>query len=263
MIRSTRVSIVLLQAFATSLWFAAGACSSSNDPSSPTTTTGAGGATTSGATTGGATTTTGAGGSDSTTTAGSTSTAGGATGATTTTGAGGAGGSTGTGGAGTGGSAGTATAGGDAGTLGTPLCSGLMTAAMKVPAKGGACTDTDPQFCYATCGPSSSGFKTETCNATAKTYTEASACVFPPGKDYSCYKIPATDDAACPTTPPTASTACTVAACIVCGKTTGYLDSQGAMKTGYCVCPAPGASGTSKWTCASSTAWPCPDGEGC
>jgi hypothetical protein len=25
----------------------------------------------------------------------------------------------------------------------------------------------------------------------------------------------------------------------------------------------PGASGTSKWSCASTTAWPCPTGKGC
>jgi hypothetical protein len=35
------------------------------------------------------------------------------------------------------------------------------------------------------------------------------------------------------------------------------------LKTGYCVCPMPGASGTSKWSCASTTAWPCPTGKGC
>jgi hypothetical protein len=39
------------------------------------------------------------------------------------------------------------------------------------------------------------------------------------------------------------------------------LDSSGAHKTGYCVCVA-GSSG-SKWSCASTNAWPCPGNTGC
>lgn len=93
-------------------------------------------------------------------------------------------------------------------------------------------------------GPESKGFKSETCTASA--YAEQSGCSFAAG-DYSCYKIPAAADANCPPTAPQASSACTVAACVVCGGTTGYLDSSGASKTGYCVCPASG-----KWSCASA-----------
>jgi hypothetical protein len=179
----------------------------------------------------------------------------GAGGATTpaTTGAGGS--ASGTGGtttpAGTGGSAGS----GDF----SPLCANLTTAAGAAPTKSGLCTDTDPKLCYKTCGPESKGFKSETCTAGA--YVEQSGCSFPSG-DYACYKIPTAADATCPATAPQASTACTVAPCVVCGGTTGYLDSSGASKTGYCVCPT-SASGTSKWSCASSTAWPCPAGSGC
>jgi len=48
---------------------------------------------------------------------------------------------------------------------------------------------------------------------------------------------------------------------VVCGGTTGYLDSTGAAKTSYCVCQASLSNPT--WSCASSTAWPCPSNSGC
>jgi hypothetical protein len=160
----------------------------------------------------------------------------------------------------------TAGADGSAGTTGAttydPLCAGLLTAATVAPTKNGICIDTDPQLCYKTCGPNSIGFKSETC--TAGVYVEQSGCSFLPDSDYSCYKIPTTVDATCPTDVPQASTVCTVATCTLCSVNGGYLDSSGAAKTGYCVCPAPSAAtGTSKWSCASSTAWPCPAGKGC
>ncbi len=144
-----------------------------------------------------------------------------------------------------------------------PLCSGLLTAANVAPTKNGICTDVDPQLCYKTCGPQSIGFKSETC--TAGVYVEQSGCSFLTGQDYSCYKIPAAIDASCPTdAAPQASTPCTVATCTLCNLNGGYLDSSGAAKTGDCVCPEPSATtGVSKWSCASSTAWPCPAGQGC
>jgi hypothetical protein len=80
--------------------------------------------------------------------------------------------------------------------------------------------------------------------------------------DYSCFKIPATISATCPTTIPQAGMACTVADCTLCDLGGQYLDSSGATKTGYCVCPATG-SGMGKWSCASTTAWPCPGAQGC
>lgn len=159
------------------------------------------------------------------------------------------------------GTAGTSAAGGDF----MPLCAGLTTAAAAAPTKGGACTADDPQVCYKTCGPQSSGFKSETC--TAGSYAEQSGCTFPTALDATCFKLPTTQDASCPATPPQASTECTVAPCTLCngggGPTGTYLDSKGASKIGYCVCPAPGASGTSKWSCASTDAWPCPGAKGC
>jgi hypothetical protein len=142
----------------------------------------------------------------------------------------------------------------------SPSCTELTTAAGAAPIKGGRCILADPQLCYKTCGPASTGFKSETCTSGA--YVEQSGCSFPAG-DYSCYKVPTTVDPTCPTTAPQASTACIVAACVVCAGTTGYLDSTGAPKLGYCVCPAFSTSGTRMWSCASATAWPCPAGQGC
>ena len=159
--------------------------------------------------------------------------------------------------------AGAPTGGGGAPASGafSPLCTGLTTAAGPAPTKAGACTAADPQVCYKGCGPQNSGFKSETCTAGA--YAEQSGCTFPPEGDYSCFKIPATVDAACPTTTITASTPCTVAACTACTDATKhYYDSQMNLKVGYCVCPA-STTGTSKWSCASDTAWPCPTGKGC
>ena len=156
----------------------------------------------------------------------------------------------------------TGTGGAAAGTNFQPSCTGLTTAAGAAPTKGGACTAADPQLCYKTCGPESKGFKSETCTASSSTYSEQSGCSFPAG-DYSCYKIPSAVDSTCPTTAPQAAQACTVAKCVVCAGSTGYLDSTGASKTGYCVCLQDADGNPSKWSCASTTAWPCPAGTGC
>ncbi|HKP58496.1 MAG TPA: hypothetical protein VJV78_17340 [Polyangiales bacterium] len=143
----------------------------------------------------------------------------------------------------------------------SPLCDAVPpTAAGGAPNKGGACTDSDPQLCYKTCGPQSIGFKSETCTNGA--YAEMTGCSFPDA-DYSCFKIPMMQDASCPTMTPQAGMACEVAACTLCAVNMMYLDSSGAAKTGYCVCPMAGASGMRKWSCASTTAWPCPTGRGC
>jgi len=153
--------------------------------------------------------------------------------------------------------------GGSTGSTGAfdPLCSTLLTAAGSIPAKAVVCTDADPQLCYGTCGPKSVGFKSETCSG--GTYLEQSGCSFPAGIDYSCYKIPSVIDPSCPTTVPQASQPCSVADCVPCNVNGGYSDSKGAAKTGYCVCPTTSAGTPGKWTCASTTAWPCPAGQGC
>ena len=165
---------------------------------------------------------------------------------------------------GTAGSVGTGTAG--SGAVGQPSCTGLTTAAGAEPTKGGACTATDPQLCYKTCGPEKSGAKSETC--TGGVYAEMSGCSFDPAKDYSCFKIPAAANAACPTGTPKASDPCTVDHCVLCNSTGGlpgggYSDSGGAAKVGYCTCQLPNANGNRTWSCASDTAWPCPAGAGC
>jgi len=211
--------------------------------------------------------TTGAAGAPDTTPAGGT---GGAAGASDTTPAGGTGGAAGapdtTPAGGTTAAAGaTGTSGGGTTSTSTgafdPLCSTLLTAAGALPTKAGVCTDADPQLCYKTCGPKSVGFKSETCSG--GTYQEQTGCSFPTGVDYSCYKIPTAIDPSCPTTVPQASQPCSVADCVLCNVNGGYNDSSGAAKTGYCVCPTTSAGTPGKWTCASTTAWPCPAGQGC
>jgi hypothetical protein len=229
MIRTTRLSVIALPMLAAVWWFAAAGCSSSNEPS----------------------TNPGSGGSNSAGTGGTSGSTGTGVG---TTGSGGTSGSAGTG-------AGTGGAGGGGNENFSPLCAGLMTAAGVVPAKGGACTAADPQLCFGTCGPSSIGFKSETC--TGGVYAEQAGCSFKKGQDYSCYKIPATIDPSCPAAAPQASQACEVAACTPCNAGGNYLDSGGASKAGFCVCPAASGSGMRKWTCASTTAWPCPNEQGC
>jgi hypothetical protein len=195
----------------------------------------------------------------------STTSSGGATGSASTGGATGTGGSTvasssgGTTGTATG-TGGTAVGGATGATSFSPSCDAVPVTAAGPPTKGGACTPTDSQLCYKTCGPQSIGFKSETC--TGNVYAEMSGCNFPAG-DYSCYKIPATVSATCPATPPQASMPCTVAKCTLCSVAGNYLDSSGASKIGYCVCPDPPATGPSKWSCATTTAWPCPAGQGC
>jgi hypothetical protein len=245
----TRIIQVSAFTLVAACWLGASGCSSSNDPSTgPSNSASGAPASAAGAgtnpipPTGGGASGTAAGAGGTTSIAGTSGALGGATGDT--------GGAPGTAGSGS----------GDF----TPLCAGLLTSAMPpaAPTKGGACTATDPQLCYKTCGPQSTGFKSETCMNGA--YVEQSSCSFPPTLDASCYKIPATIDPSCPTTPPQASTVCSVAACTLCNVGGNYLDSTMASKAGYCVCPAPAmAGGTSKWSCASTTAWPCPDGNGC
>jgi hypothetical protein len=277
----TRVLVLTLCGLACPCWL--GACTGSNEPAIGSGSAGArsgggSGSTTAGATgtSSGSTTGNGAGGTGpGSTTAGVSGTQSSAAGGGASTSSGGRGAGAGGGmsttsagrsaGAGTGGAAGAAgrqnDAGSTAGGMYSPLCSDVPPTAAGAPTKGGACTAADAQLCYKTCGPQSVGFKSETCMTGA--YVEQSGCSFPTGMDYGCYKIPTTIDASCPMMPPQASQPCSVAACVVCNAGGNYLDSSGASKAGFCVCPAAGASGSSKWTCASSTAWPCPAGQGC
>ncbi|MBN1655273.1 MAG: hypothetical protein JXA30_16010 [Deltaproteobacteria bacterium] len=213
--------------------------------------------------TGGTTTVTGGAGGTETSTGGTETSTGGtetSTGGTET----GAGGSEATDGSTTTDEGGAATdaSGADGAVEGEPHCEDFTTAAGEKPGKNINCTEGDIQLCYKACGPETKkyvGYKSETC--TNGVYVEQSGCTFPAGVDYSCYKIPETMDATCPTTVPQATQECSVAACVVCNVGGKYLTSGGEEKDGYCVCPEGGEA--RKWSCASTTAWPCPTGQGC
>ncbi|MES1205293.1 MAG: hypothetical protein ABUS79_05090, partial [Pseudomonadota bacterium] len=151
------------------------------------------------------------------------------------TGSGGAS-TTGTGGASTTGSGGASATG----TGGSATAAALCTTQVK----GGACV-APTDVCGKACGPDKKGAKLETCTAGA--YAEG-LCEFP-AADYSCYKVTAAT-VACPpgTTTTSGMNTCDAAACAPCS---GYTDSSGAAKVGYCVCTA------GKWSCGSTKEWPC------
>jgi hypothetical protein len=183
----------------------------------------------------------------------------------------GASGGTGEGGEGTGGTSGAgATTGGGGGTTMNPPphpdfmppCFLGPTQAGEEILKGTPCTSADPQLCYRPCGPNQSGWKSEEC--LAGVYTEGD-CTFPADGDYACYKIPdPIDEGACGlTAPPAATNECGAPECTVCNFGGFYEDSGGDAKEGYCVCRAPDDLGVRRWTCASTTAWPCPFSAGC
>jgi hypothetical protein len=123
----------------------------------------------------------------------------------------------------------------------------------------GMCTTEPP--CNNTCGPLKSGIKACTC---AANMWSCPNCVYAPGGDYSCYKIPATlaacqESAANPDSSgmhlPQSGDACTEAVCTPCGSGTvnAYRDSSGNPKVGYCVC----SGGTMPtYSCASTSEWP-------
>lgn len=170
-------------------------------------------------------------------------------------------------GSGSGGSAGTGTGGSAGGTSAVenfdPPCDLTLNSAGAEIAKGVACAPEDPQLCWRKCGPAGVGWKSETC--TNALYVEGD-CVFPTNGDYSCFAIPETLHAECPTDPtlmPQASQECTVPECNPCNIDGQYKTSSGEAKVGYCVCQAPNSAGTRTWSCASGTAWPCPFGAGC
>jgi hypothetical protein len=144
-----------------------------------------------------------------------------------------------------------------------PACDLSLSAGGDEIKKGTACTDEDPPICWRTCGPQSSGWKSETCQAGV--YAEGD-CVFPTDQTYECFKIPDEVPAECPATAdemPQASGECDVPECTLCNVEDQYLTSSGEVKVGYCVCQSANSEGTRSWSCASGTAWPCPLGQGC
>jgi hypothetical protein len=132
----------------------------------------------------------------------------------------------------------------------------------------GACTPTDTQLCYRTCGPEGIGFDPLTC--AGGFYDKLVDCHFDPSGDYSCYKIPSTPNTACPAgVTIQASMECDVPTCTPCNSAQGmtggqFFDSTGAAKSGYCVCRTPNAAGVRVWSCGSDNgSWPCPGNPGC
>ena len=146
--------------------------------------------------------------------------------------------------------------------FGEPAC-------LSTVVKGGACTPTDQQFCYKTCGPEKTGVKTETCT-TAGTYAEMSGCSFEPSQGFLLLQDPDRGQHGVPG-----------------GRDAPGLDGLrrpalralqqprrrrrrqlprlGRRAQGRLV-HLPGAergTGLRTWTCASDTAWPCPLGAGC
>jgi hypothetical protein len=147
----------------------------------------------------------------------------------------------------------TATSGSTAGGTSTspPPAITLPGTACTSESKDAACTGS--AVCARFCGPDSQGYKTLTCNGSK--YVEG-ACTFSSTTSYACYSVAAVS--LCPSTP-TASTSCALDPCRPCGGSSGttYYDSGGNEKTGYCVCT------NGRWSCASTSAWPCPGRTGC
>jgi hypothetical protein len=170
------------------------------------------------------------------------------------------------GGAGTSGPTGAAGTAGPMGAAGTSGDFGQPTCRDRV-SNQSECAPTDLQFCYKPCGPERQGGQALMCSNGL--YYQAAFCAFDPNKDYSCYAIPKTADAACPAgVAPMAAQPCNVPHCTLCNSLQGvsggyFYDSAGAAKNGYCVCQPPNANGTRTWSCASDVMWPCPTGVGC
>lgn len=144
----------------------------------------------------------------------------------------------------------------------SPACFFTTTQSGEEILKGTSCTAADPKLCYRPCGPNQVGWKTETC--TAGVYAEGD-CTFPSDQDFSCYAIPAQiDEAACGlSASPAATGECNAPLCMSCNFGGFYEDTGHDAKEGYCTCREPGPDGVRRWTCASSTAWPCPFSQGC
>ena len=169
-----------------------------------------------------------------------------------TTGTGGSGGSTGTGGTtGTGGSAGNDGGGQDA----APLAACASTVK-----DNGACTPGTDVDCTKTCGISGSGAtKPCTCTVAGTWNCGGGTCVYPSGFPNTCYIRPATVPA-CPNLTQSNMTTCTPTAACTDTICSGYVDSTGTPKTGWCACTGTksvdGGPEMSVYLCASSAEWP-------
>lgn len=163
------------------------------------------------------------------------------------------GGSTGAGGgAGSGGRAGTGGWwggtggwwGGTGGTTALPMCDSSLRD--KTACTPGSVT------CSKNCGVDD--LATKPCSCVAGNWS-CGTCTYPPG-DYSCYQIPASGVQSCGPGTTNGVTSC-FGMCSLCS---GYLDSTGTPKDGYCACLNDGSGGgvygNSVYRCASSAEWP-------
>jgi hypothetical protein len=112
--------------------------------------------------------------------------------------------------------------------------------------------DNDPctrgeAACRKTCGVS--GLATKACTCSFAGQWDCGTCTYPAG-DYSCYQLPAFVPS-CPFGTMSGDRCSTT--CSVCS---GYADSTGMSKAGYCSCSDPDAYGVRVYHCASSSEWP-------
>jgi hypothetical protein len=173
-----------------------------------------------------------------------------------------------TGSAGTGGgSAGTTGAGGSTGTAGTTGTGGTGADPFSLP-DCGAIKDGDPctagaADCRKTCGVQASvtgAAKPCKClvgagSAVWECGASVGMCTYPATTDLTCYKLPAGTPPACPANTQSGKTTCDTM-CSICS---GYVDSGGAPKTGYCSCSGSAMDGgvtSMVYQCASTTEWP-------
>ena len=117
--------------------------------------------------------------------------------------------------------------------------------------------------CWKTCGPSRSGFRNCSCDASG-TLKCIAACLYEPGQDAAALRclipflpvppIPRTRPRSCRRRRPP----CQLDPCRPCGSSTevGYLDSGGAPHVGYCICVPNPDTGRSVYSCAKVTEWP-------
>jgi hypothetical protein len=102
--------------------------------------------------------------------------------------------------------------------------------------------------CRKTCGVSA--LATKACSCAGGQWS-CGACSYPPG-DYSCYELPSGFIPQCPFATMSGITSCN-ALCSLCS---GYVDSTGAPKIGYCACSDDPDSAGHVYKCASSAEWP-------
>jgi hypothetical protein len=141
-----------------------------------------------------------------------------------------------TGGGGWTGSAGTTGRGGSGASL--PMCDPEIK-------DNDFCTLGTPA-CRKTCGVAA--LATKPCSCIAGQWN-CGTCVYPSG-DYSCYRLQGFTPQ-CPFATMSGVTRCTS----LCSLCSGYVDSAGAPKIGYCAC-AESDSGGNVYRCASTSEWP-------